>query len=82
MREKFEYDIARIEGSRLIPLDELPDRFAELDQNAEIVALCHTGVRSAWAVQFLKGRGFNRASNLAGGIEAWADQIDPDMQRY
>jgi adenylyltransferase/sulfurtransferase len=82
VREKFEYDIARIEGSKLIPLDELPDRFAELDQNAEIVALCHTGVRSAWAVQFLQGRGFNRAANLEGGIDAWADQIDPAMQRY
>jgi adenylyltransferase/sulfurtransferase len=82
VREKFEYDIARIEGSKLIPLDELPDRLAELDQSAEIVALCHTGVRSAWAVQFLQGRGFSRASNLAGGIDAWADQIDPAMQRY
>lgn len=82
VREKFEYEIARIGGSTLIPLDELPDRISELDQNAEIVALCHTGVRSAWAVQFLRGRGFAHSVNLEGGIDAWAKQIDPTMQKY
>ncbi|MEY2530345.1 MAG: sulfur-carrier protein adenylyltransferase/sulfurtransferase [Verrucomicrobiota bacterium] len=82
VRENFEYEIARIENSKLIPLDELPDRISELDQNAEIVALCHTGMRSARAVQFLQGRGFTRSFNLEGGIDAWAKQIDPAMQKY
>ena len=82
VREQFEWDIARIDGAKLIPLDQLPDRLSEIDANAEIVALCHTGVRSAWAVQFLQGHGFKRSFNLEGGIAAWADQIDPAMQKY
>ena len=82
VREQFEYDIARIEGSQLIPLDQLPDRISEIDRNAEVVALCHTGVRSAMAVQFLQGHGYSRSFNLEGGIDAWADQIDPTMQKY
>jgi rhodanese-related sulfurtransferase len=82
VREKFEYDIARIEGSQLIPLDQLPDRISEIDRNAEVVALCHTGVRSAMAVQFLQGHGYARSFNLAGGIDAWAHEIDPTMQKY
>jgi sulfur-carrier protein adenylyltransferase/sulfurtransferase len=82
VREQFEYDIARIEGSRLIPLDELPDRVSELDQNAEIIAHCHTGVRSAMAVQFLQGQGYKHSFNLEGGIDAWAHEIDPTMQKY
>lgn len=82
VREKFEYDIARLENSKLIPLDKLPDRLSELDQNAEIVAFCHTGVRSAWAVQFLQGHGYTRSFNLEGGIDAWAHEIDPTMQKY
>ena len=82
VREKFEYEIARIDGSQLIPLDQLPDRISELDRNAEIVAFCHTGMRSARAVQFLQGHGYKRSFNLAGGIDAWAHEIDPTMQKY
>jgi adenylyltransferase/sulfurtransferase len=82
VREPFEYEIARIENSKLIPLSELPDRVEELDRTQEIVALCHTGVRSALAVDFLQGAGFTKAANLAGGIEAWAVEIDPAMPRY
>jgi len=82
VREPFEYEIARIENSILIPLDELPDRLNELNQETEIVALCHGGVRSARAVEFLRGSGFARAINLAGGIDAWASEIDSEMPRY
>ena len=82
VREPFEYEIARIENSKLIPLGELPERLDELDRAKEIVALCHTGTRSALAVDFLKGAGFEKAFNLAGGIEAWASEIDPTMPRY
>jgi adenylyltransferase/sulfurtransferase len=82
VRENFEYEIAHLENSKLIPLDELPDRLDELDQDAEIVAHCHSGARSAQAVQFLRANGFTRAFNLAGGIDAWSDQIDPTMPRY
>ena len=82
VREKFEYEIARLENSKLIPLDELPDRVDELNPADEIVAHCHSGMRSAQAVQFLRAHGFTRAFNLAGGIDAWADEIDPSMQKY
>jgi adenylyltransferase/sulfurtransferase len=82
VREPFEYEIACIENSKLIPLDELPERLGELNQDAEIVALCHGGMRSVRAVEFLRTNGFARAFNLAGGIDAWANEIDPTMPKY
>jgi adenylyltransferase/sulfurtransferase len=82
VREPFEYEIAHLENSKLIPLGELPDRLDELDRSKEIVAHCHTGVRSALAVDLLQEAGFKNAFNLTGGIEAWASEIDPEMARY
>jgi adenylyltransferase/sulfurtransferase len=82
VREPFEYEIARIEGSKLIPLAELPTRFNELEQEKEIIALCKSGVRSAHAVQLLQKAGFTQSFNLEGGIDAWASEIDPAMERY
>jgi len=82
VREPFEYEIAHIENSKLIPLAELTARLDELDPAKEIVAICHTGTRSAYAVQLLQSAGFSRASNLKGGIGAWANEIDPAMQKY
>jgi len=82
VREPFEYEIARIEGSKLIPLDELTDRLGELNQEQEIVAVCKSGARSAYAVQLLQRSGFARSFNLDGGVDAWADQIDPSMPKY
>ncbi len=82
VREVFEYDIARIEGSKLIPLGELPARLGELQQDEEIILLCKSGPRSAHAAELLRGAGFTRSYSLEGGIDAWADQIDPAMQKY
>jgi molybdopterin/thiamine biosynthesis adenylyltransferase/rhodanese-related sulfurtransferase len=82
VREPFEHEIARIENSKLIPLGELPERLDELDRAQEIVVHCHTGMRSALAVDLLQEAGFEKASNLTGGIEAWAAEIDPTMPRY
>jgi molybdopterin/thiamine biosynthesis adenylyltransferase/rhodanese-related sulfurtransferase len=82
VREPFEYEIAHLANSKLIPLGELPDRLDELDRSREIVAHCHTGVRSALAVDLLQEAGFKNAFNLTGGIEAWASEIDPEMPRY
>lgn len=81
VRERWEWDIAHIEGSRLVPLGELPDRLRELDPRAEIVTVCHRGTRSLMAQQLLQGAGF-RVRSLAGGIDAWAAEIDPAMARY
>ncbi len=82
VREPFEFDIANIEGSQLIPLGQLSERMDELQKGKETVVLCKSGVRSAHAVELLQKRGFANAVNLAGGIDAWADQIDPTMQKY
>jgi molybdopterin/thiamine biosynthesis adenylyltransferase/rhodanese-related sulfurtransferase/molybdopterin converting factor small subunit len=82
VREPHEWDIAHIEGARLIPLGQLPERLGELDGQAEIVAHCHHGARSMKALALLKGAGFNRVRSLAGGIDAWADRIEVGMPRY
>ena len=82
VREEFEYEIARIEDSKLIPLGELPARLDELRQDEEIVLLCKSGARSAHAAELLRAAGFTRAYNLEGGIDAWADKIDPAMPKY
>ncbi len=81
VREPHEWDIAHIEGARLIPLGQLPERLGELDGHAEIVTHCHHGARSMKALQLLKGAGFNRVRSLAGGIDAWADRIEVGMPR-
>jgi len=82
VREPHEWEIAHIDGARLIPLGQLPERLGELDGHAEIVAHCHHGVRSMKALQLLKGAGFSRVRSLAGGIDAWADRIEVGMPRY
>jgi adenylyltransferase/sulfurtransferase len=82
VREPFEYEIAHIAGSKLIPLTDLPARFDELERGKEIVALCKTGVRSARAVELLQSAGFTQSFNLEGGIDAWASEIDPTMEKY
>ena len=82
VREPFEFEIARIDGSTLIPLAELADRLHELATDRQIIAVCKSGVRSAYAVQLLQRSGFAKSFNLAGGVDAWADQIDPTMQKY
>jgi len=81
VRDPHEREICRLE-SHLIPLADLPARVHELDSAKEIVAYCKSGARSAEAVLFLRGIGFTRVRNLAGGIDAWAAHIDPSMPRY
>jgi adenylyltransferase/sulfurtransferase len=82
VREPHEYEIVHIDGARLIPLSQLPDRLSELDGHAEIVTQCHHGARSLKALEILKGAGFGRVRSLAGGIDAWAEQVEPGMARY
>jgi adenylyltransferase/sulfurtransferase len=81
VREPHEYQICNISG-HLIPLGDLPKRVHELDSSREIVVHCKSGARSAKAVDFLRQSGFKRVSNLAGGILAWADRIDPSLPKY
>ncbi len=82
VREPFEYDICHIEGSKLIPLGEIQNRTGELDPSKEIVLQCHHGGRSMKALQILQSRGFKKLKNLTGGIDVWAERVDPSMARY
>jgi adenylyltransferase/sulfurtransferase len=84
VREQNEYDMARIPGSILVPLSQLPNRFHELDKykGKEIVVHCKMGGRSAKAIAFLKQQGFDNLVNVAGGITGWSDQVDPSVPKY
>jgi adenylyltransferase/sulfurtransferase len=82
VREPQEYQIARIAGSVLIPLGEIPQRYAEIDKNQLVVCQCRSGVRSAKAAAFLRGVGFDRVLNLTGGILRWSDEVDPTQPKY
>lgn len=81
VREPFEYAIAQI-GGNLIPLNDLPKRLDELDPNREIVVHCKGGGRSQRAAEFLAQHGFKKLHNLAGGIGAWSDTVDPSVPKY
>jgi len=82
VREPNEYQICRIPGSVLIPLGELPRRYAELPTDKDIVAHCKMGGRSAKAQEFLQSVGFKRVKNLRGGILDWIDKVDPSQPKY
>ena len=82
VREPFEYEIARIDGAKLIPLGEIAERLVELEREQPIIVHCHSGKRSAQAVRLLQQRGFAKVYNLEGGIDAWSEQIDPNVPQY
>ena len=82
VREYDEVEIARIDGVPLIPLGELPQRFTELDPNQTIYIHCKMGGRSLKAVELLKNQGFKYCKSVAGGINAWSDEIDSSVPRY
>jgi molybdopterin/thiamine biosynthesis adenylyltransferase/rhodanese-related sulfurtransferase/molybdopterin converting factor small subunit len=82
VREPHEYQIARIPGSKLIPLGELPKHLNELDKDADIVAQCKSGGRSQRAVDLLKASGFKHERNMTGGITAWSNDVDPSVPKY
>jgi sulfur-carrier protein adenylyltransferase/sulfurtransferase len=82
VREPFEYEIARIDVAKLIPLGEIAARTDELQREQPIVVHCHSGRRSAQVVRLLQQRGFTNVYNLEGGIDAWSDQIDSSVPKY
>ncbi len=82
VREPHEYEWAKIEGAKLIPLGQLPTSLNQLDRETEIVAYCHKGMRSADAVGFLLQQGFSNVKNLIGGIDSWSVEIDHAIPRY
>jgi rhodanese-related sulfurtransferase len=82
VREPWEYDKARIPGSQLLPMGEVAARLGEIHEGKDVVAICHHGGRSMQVAMFLERAGFGRVYNLAGGVDAWARQIDPSMATY
>src|SRR5580693_3425809 len=82
VREVQEYEIARIDGARLIPLGQVADALPSLDHTREVVVMCKSGIRSARVVRLLQNAGFNRVWNLAGGITRWSDDVDPSVAKY
>lgn len=82
VREPWELAIASLPGTLNIPLGEVPSRLSELDRNAELIVMCKVGGRSRRAAEFLSSRGFGHVASLAGGIDAWARDIDGDLPSY
>jgi rhodanese-related sulfurtransferase len=80
VREPWEFDLARIEGSKLIPMSELAERITELDPGTETVVVCHHGNRSSYVTQALQRVGFEKVLNLEGGLDAYSfvdDSVPP-----
>lgn len=82
VREPQEFEISQIEGSKLIPMGQLASRIHELDSAREIYILCKSGIRSAKSWKLLHDSGFRRIKNVAEGIDAWSERIDPTLPRY
>jgi adenylyltransferase/sulfurtransferase len=83
VRQPNEYEFARIEGAKLIPLAEVLNRMDEIDETKETIVQCHAGGRSARAIMALEQAGFKgELKNLRGGITAWSEEIDPSIPKY
>jgi adenylyltransferase/sulfurtransferase len=81
VREPWEVQVAQI-GGKLIPQNDVPARLGEIDRNREVVIHCRSGARSQRIAEFLQQQGYPKVANLAGGILAWSDQIDPSIAKY
>ena len=81
VREPYEAQIATL-GGKLIPQNEVPQRLAEIDREREVIVQCRSGVRSQRIAEFLKQQGYPHVVNLAGGILAWSDEVDPSVPKY
>ncbi|MCI4345882.1 MAG: sulfurtransferase [Thermoplasmata archaeon] len=82
VREDEEREIARIEPSLHIPMSEVPNRKEELPRDRTLIVYCHHGGRSQMVAAYLEQEGFDHVANLTGGIDAWAQRIDPKVARY
>jgi len=81
VREPQELQAAAVDGAQHIPMAEIPARMAEIDRNKTIICMCHIGGRSAQVAAFLAAQGYADVYNLTGGIEAWAQDVDPGVIR-
>jgi rhodanese-related sulfurtransferase len=82
VREAWEFETCSIAGSRHIPMGEIPGRYGEVPAQADLVVICHHGGRSLQVATFLEKNGYARVHNLSGGVDAWANSVDPAMPVY
>jgi rhodanese-related sulfurtransferase len=82
VREPWEFEICQIAGAKLIPMGTIPANLQALDTDDEVICYCHHGMRSMDVAVWLRGQGVARAKSLAGGIDRWSTEIDPNVPRY
>jgi len=82
VREQWEFQTCHIDGALTMPMNTIPDKLSELNEQQPIVCICHHGVRSMQVGLFLEQHGFTQISNLTGGVHAWAQQVDSTMATY
>ena len=82
VREPWEFQTCRIQGSELIPMRQIPTSMNELDPDQEMVIICHHGIRSRSVAAYLANNDFTRIINLSGGIDEWAKTVDLNMPQY
>lgn len=82
VRQPSEWEVCHIPGAKLVPMGEIREASAKWDKETHYAVVCHTGGRSARVVQWLRAWGFKNVVNVAGGVEEWADRVDPKMRRY
>jgi len=82
VREPWELELCQLAGTQHIPMHLVPMRCDDIDPSREVVVICHHGGRSMQVAMFLERKGYARLFNLAGGVAAWATEVDPAMRRY
>ena len=82
VREPHEFEICALPAAEKIPMRQIPENLTSLPRDVHLLVMCHHGGRSMRVTQFLRAQGFNAVSNIAGGIDAWAEQIEPTLARY
>ncbi|MBL9188781.1 MAG: molybdopterin-synthase adenylyltransferase MoeB [Opitutaceae bacterium] len=82
VREPYELEIASVKGAEAIPMRQIPERLRDLPRDEHLLIMCHHGGRSRRVTEFLRAQGLAAVTNIAGGIDAWAAEIDPSLQRY
>jgi adenylyltransferase/sulfurtransferase len=82
VREPFETEICRIDGAELIPMGKIAEHAATLPRDRQLLIMCHHGGRSRRVTEYLRAQGLTAVTNVAGGIDAWAESIDPSLRRY
>jgi molybdopterin/thiamine biosynthesis adenylyltransferase/rhodanese-related sulfurtransferase len=82
VREPYEVEIAHVKGAELIPMRQIPEQAHSLPRDEQLLIMCHHGGRSLKVTEYLRAQGYTAVTNIAGGIDAWAEHIDPTLRRY